>query len=152
MSQSCGSYPCSAVIGSGGGYVEVTAGREDYFKVTIPAGALTGDVTIGVALPAGTPVFPSGHYCVSKARELTPHNQTFQAGYKARIDIGYARAMVPDQYKSNVRLYISNKAILDPLGWMPIAVGDCVFDANGELDYARLANFSKWYVAVGYFI
>jgi len=151
MSKTCTGYPCSDSIGSAGGYVEVTGSREEYFKVTIPAGALSGTVTIGVALISGTPVFPSGHHCVSKVREVTPHDQAFNSGYKARIDIEYAVASVPEQYKDNVRLYISNHSIIDPAGWMPIAVSDCHFDRNGDLDWGDLANFTKWYLAVGYF-
>jgi hypothetical protein len=149
MSRTCSSYPCSDPFGSAGGYLEVDTGNAlEYSKLTIPANALSSTVTIGVAMCAGTPALPTGYTVLSKAYEYTPHNQTF--ALKVSVALGFDTSL-PNYNASKVRLFISNHAILDPLGWMPIPIGDCIFDADRDpdLDYGRVQNFTKWYFCIG---
>jgi hypothetical protein len=137
MADDCRSFPCSKVIGSAGGTLEIQG-----FKLTVPANAVTSNTTFTVdkySAPAIT-----GFREDSDVFELSPHGKDFYRD--VNIDVPYS------PLSAGASMYFSTSAtvtIIDPLGWVPGPAAQQKYDARGNFNNCDADSFDKYFVIVG---
>lgn len=138
MADDCRGFPCSKVIGSAGGTLEVQG-----FKLTVPANAVSSNTTFTVDKHSAPNITDFRED--SDVYELGPLGKDFPTR-DVNIDVPYT------PLSSGPKMYFATSAtvtVIDPLGWVPGPANQQKYDGRGRFDNCDTDTFDSCFVIVG---